>query len=202
MRIRLLALAFGLLLPLAPCCGAASEEKASGAGDSQPRAAGASEPERDPARSQRKKAQAVPLYTNEDLERMFGPSGASKQSEGEAKPQPSSAAREGARPEAPRVPRRDPLEAIEEEQAREADRGLRLAEAEREVAEAAARVKELEKRALAIRNPFLPRPELPPEEAEAWKGLSNEQRLERTEAALAEARRKLEEARARLAALQ
>lgn len=202
MRSRLSAPAFFLvlLLALAPCCAAAGEEKASGGGEGERRA---SEPEREPARSKKTKAEAVPLYTNEDLERMFGPSGASEAKKEETgRAEPSRAPGGGARPEGPEAARRDPLEAIEQEQAREADRSLRLAKAEREVAEAAARVKELEKRALAIRNPFLPRPELPPEEAEAWKGLSNEQRLERTEAALAQARKKLEEARARLAALQ
>ncbi len=198
MRSGIVALAVGLLLALVPCLAPASEEKASG--ENPP--AGTSKPKQKPGRIE--KTEAVPVYTNEDLERMFGPSTASdkKREEEPARAEESRAPLGGAGAEARQAAERDPLGAIEEERAREADRNLRLAKAEREVAEAAARVKELEKRALAVRNPFLPRPELPPEEAEAWKGLSNEQRLERIEAALAEARKKLEEARARLAALQ
>jgi len=173
---------------------ASGEEKGSEAAGKKPR-----KPPLEEKASPSKGAEPVPLYTNEDLERMFGPStgsGATPPSSATAQPgQPAAARPEDEKPS-------DPLKAIEDEQAREADRKLRIAEAERAVAEAEARVKELEKRALALRNPFLPRPELPPEEAEAWKGLNNEERLERTEAALEEAKKALEEARARLASLR
>src|SRR5512139_2655332 len=42
---------------------------------------------------------------------------------------------------------------------------------EKRVADAEAAIAELEKRRLAISNPYLPRPQLPPEEAAAWEGL-------------------------------
>jgi hypothetical protein len=67
---------------------------------------------------------------------------------------------------------------------------------EQRVRDAEAKVAELEKRLLAIANPFLPRPELPPEEAQAWQGLDGVQRRDRVNKQLEEARKELEAAQA------
>ena len=79
---------------------------------------------------------------------------------------------------------------------------MRVEAAEQRVAAASARVVELEKRLLAIRNPFLPRPELPPEEAQAWEGLDGAQRAARVEQQLAEARDELAAAEDELMSLR
>jgi hypothetical protein len=72
---------------------------------------------------------------------------------------------------------------------------------EQRVKDAEAKIAELEKRRLAISNPYLPRPELPPEEAEAWRGLDGVQRRERVDKQLEEARAELETAQQALKAL-
>ena len=59
------------------------------------------------------------------------------------------------------------------------------------VAALSARVDELGNRLLAIRNPFWPRPQLEPEEAQAWAGLDGKARAERVEQQLAQARAEL-----------
>lgn len=72
---------------------------------------------------------------------------------------------------------------------------------EKRVTEAEAKIAELEKRRLAISNPFLPRPELPPDEAAAWEGLDGVQRRERVDKQLEAARDELEAAQKDLEAL-
>lgn len=86
----------------------------------------------------------------------------------------------------------DPPDAGAIAEARRLDREGR----ERRLKEAEARVAELEKRLLAIANPFLPRPQLPPDEAQAWEGLDGVQRRERVNKQLEEARKELEAAQA------
>lgn len=70
------------------------------------------------------------------------------------------------------------------------------------VTAASARMEEPEKRLLAIRNPFLPRPALEPEEAQAWEGLDGRERAERVERQLAEARTELAAAEQELARIR
>jgi hypothetical protein len=60
---------------------------------------------------------------------------------------------------------------------------------------ATAAVETLEKRLLAVRNPYRPRPQLPPDEAKAWEGLDGAQRAQRVEEQLAAARVELAAAR-------
>lgn len=96
----------------------------------------------------------------------------------------------------------DPLQWMEDRQAREEAERVRIAAAEKAVADARAHVAELEKRLLAVRNPFLPRPVLPPEEAAAWEGLDGAERAKRVEAQLGEARSELERAEKTLADLR
>jgi hypothetical protein len=77
----------------------------------------------------------------------------------------------------------------------------RAADAEQRLWEAHARVLELERRLLAVRNPFVPRPQLPPEEAEAWAGLDGVARAARVEGQLERARAELLAAQERFAAI-
>ena len=135
------------------------------------------------------------VYTNEDLERLppttkLPPDDGSPGVVVAAAPEPQ-AQPEPRRPE----PRREAAAAPAEEP-------VRVEAAEQRVAAASARVVELEKRLLAIRNPFLPRPELPPEEAQAWEGLDGAQRAARVEQQLAEARDELAAAEDELMSLR
>ncbi len=193
MRPLSLFLAAGLFLSLSTACAATGEEKSSAAGEKETQAKDA---KKKAAPAAQKPGQA-PLYTNDDLERMFGSSTAPQDEADEPAGGEVTEKTEPPKKEQPKKPAAapsDPLKAMEDAEARQADLKLRMTDAERAVAEASARVRELEKRLLAIRNPFLARPQLPPEEAEAWKNLDSEERLKRTE-------KQLEEARARLASL-
>lgn len=96
----------------------------------------------------------------------------------------------------------DPLQWMEDRKAREEAARVRLASAEQAVEDAKARVAELESRLLAVKNPFLPRPTLPPEEAAAWEGLDGVARAKRVEEQLVEARAELDRAEKALAALR
>lgn len=96
----------------------------------------------------------------------------------------------------------DPLQWMEDRKAREEAARVRLASAEKAVEDAKARVAELESRLLAVKNPFLPRPTLPPEEAAAWEGLDGVARAKRVEEQLVEARAELDRAEKALAALR
>lgn len=122
-------------------------------------------------------------FTNDDLERMFGASKAPEKSVPEA-----TAAREGA-------PSGDPLQALQNEQDKLASQQSQIAAAQARVAEAEARVKVLEQRSAQIANPLLPRPQLSPEEAEAWKGMSGVQRLAQNQAEIDEAKKAAENAK-------
>ena len=124
------------------------------------------------------------VYTNDDLERLPPPTalppddgspGVVVAAPPPVKAQSEPRATERPKPAAARAP-------------------ARVEAAEQRVAAASARVVELEKRLLAIHNPYLPRPELPPEEAQAWKGLDGRQRAARVEQQLVEARNELDAA--------
>lgn len=96
----------------------------------------------------------------------------------------------------------DPLQWMEDRKAREEADRVRLAAAEKAVEDAKTRVAELESRLLAVKNPFLPRPVLPPEEAAAWEGLDGVGRAKRVEEQLVEARADLDRAEKALAAIR
>jgi hypothetical protein len=91
---------------------------------------------------------------------------------------------------------------MEDRKAREEADRVRLAAAEKAVEDAKTRVAELESRLLAVKNPFLPRPALPPEEAAAWEGLDGVARVKRVEEQLVAARGELERAERALAAIR
>jgi hypothetical protein len=142
-----------------------------------------------------REAEPVRTYTNADLERLFGP------------PQPPKSEEEKAGgaeavPGAPKPP--DALDAMSDAQARGRMKELQAADVEKVIAEKKARIEMLEQRILRIRNPLLPRPEndLTPEERTEWAALTAPQRVDLTEKQLAEARKELSDAEARLKELK
>ena len=144
----------------------------------------------------KKEPEAGKVYTNADLERLFGAAPAPKAEEG--KPDDAEAAA-GAAPKPP-----DALRTMQDAQARGKTRQLQAAQVENDVAAKRAEVEMLEQRILRIRNPLLPRPEvdLTPEEREEWKGLTAPQRVDLTQKQLDQARKELAEAEARLEKLK
>jgi hypothetical protein len=143
-----------------------------------------------PATAQKADPPGAKVYTNADLDRLFG-----SKDDDEGTPAPAAA------PAAPQeaAGTSDVLRALDEERAKAAERQKKVAEAEAKVAEAEARVQSLEKRAREISNPLLPRPQLTPEEQAAWSGLGNEERLKRNQEALEAARKEVADAKAALA---
>jgi hypothetical protein len=152
----------------------------------------ADEPEEKADQAEKKPAEAPApkVFTNEDLERMFGP------------PSPPPAPPEREKKEASAEKKGpDAIRVMQDQQARARGHRQLVAGARAEVAAAERRVKTLENRLLAIRNPLRPRPQLSDKEAEAWKGLDGTERVELTNKELEEARKTLEEAKKRLDAL-
>jgi hypothetical protein len=135
----------------------------------------------------------VKVYTNKDLDRMFG-----------EKPDPDAAAEPAADTTPPaagatkppgesRKPNEfavDPLEQMKQRQAAEVQRRQIVAQAEADLAAAQAKLKNLEVQLLATRNPFSARPKLSDEEKEirTTSGESAEKRNERTQGLVDEAR--------------
>ncbi len=142
-----------------------------------------------------------PVAQPESDARSVPPSEASRSVEAapSSRPEPATAKPATVAPEAAPP---DPLRWMEDRKAREEAARVRLAAAEKAVEDAKARVVELENRLLAVKNPFLPRPALPPEEAAAWEGLDGVERAKRVEGQLAEARAELERAQQALAAIR
>src|SRR5262245_39015049 len=91
----------------------------------------------------------------------------------------------------PADPAWDPLKAMADSQAKEASRQQLVAEKERKVREIQVKIDELEKRRLSVYDPFYPQPDLPPEEAQAWEGLSGPERIARVDGQIASARDEL-----------
>ena len=132
---------------------------------------------RAPTGGDEKAEEAVKLYTNEDLERMFGPP---------LSTDPAASKEEKAAGERSEI-ETDALTRLFEEQASRKARDMEIAQAEREIAGAGAEIGRLEQLRLRSRNPFLPRPELTPEQQQEE---------------LKKARNTLDEARARLEKLR
>jgi hypothetical protein len=147
-------------------------------------------------KAEKKEPEPGKVYTNADLERLFGPAPPPKTADG--RPEDAEAAA-GGDPKRP-----DALDAMQDEQARGRTRQLQAAEVEKVVADKRAEIERLEQRILRIRNPLLPRPEadLTPEEKEEWKGLTAPQRVDLTQEQLDQARKELAEAEARLKKLK
>jgi hypothetical protein len=97
----------------------------------------------------------------------------------------------------------DPLKWMQDSQARRADYERRRQAAEDEVASATTEVASREKILLEFKNPFLPRPQLPPDEAETIKSMSsNVDRVKWAQDKLAAANSRLADAQKNLADLK
>jgi hypothetical protein len=137
----------------------------------------------------------VPVYTNADLERLFGPPEPAPAggAPGDAEAAPQAAAKPA-----------DALEALQHQQASQKTRERQAAEVEKIVAQKEQEVQKLEQRILRIKNPLLPRPEadMTPQEKEQWEGLSATERVEMTQKQLDQAKKELADAEAQLRRLQ
>jgi hypothetical protein len=152
-------------------------------------------------------------YTNEDLERLFGPpperepepeveASEDEEGEGESRPRPRTRpvrAKRGDGESAEAEGDGDPMAWIEERRAEEAERRERVAEAEAKVREARERVARLEQTRLRVSNPYLGIAPEPPEGVSDWNALDNKERLARTVELLDKARQDLRDAEAALA---
>lgn len=92
----------------------------------------------------------------------------------------------------------DPLKWMQEQKAAAAQRQQQVKEAEATVVEAEQKLADLEKRLLALRNPFLARPEKPKDD-ETWNEADGQERVRRTDKALEDARTELADAQKALA---
>lgn len=144
---------------------------------------------------------AVPLYTNSDLEKMFGivaeaDRESSAKESADADPKSSEATTKKAD--------EDPLVWLKKRQEAAAARSVELAEAEKQVADARQRLADLERQKMAVRNPYAARPQLSEEEEKRRRegGESASARFERTEALVKAAREELRAAEAKLAQLR
>lgn len=195
-----------LSLLTAPLLARAAEEKA---GDKKPAQAADKSAEKKAAATPRKPpASEVKVYTNADLERLFGGAGPAEPAEPEAgettaEPSPAGSAApspEGAKPGEAAAGPQDPAAWLAARQAKEKERQQQIDEAQSKVDGLRARIAELEKRALAVRNPFLPRPEVSDDDRKDWDAASATERASMTDAQLAEARKELEAAERELTA--
>ena len=145
----------------------------------------------------------VKVYTNQDLEKMFGeeeesaeaPAPPAEEPEAERKP----VMEVTVEPEPGEKPAADPLALMRQEQAMAAERDRAIADAKKTVADARARVTQLEQRILALKNPYLPRPEIPDDEKAGWESMGTRERLEQSEQQLEQARADLKAAKKALA---
>ena len=88
----------------------------------------------------------------------------------------------------------DPLKWLQDQQARKADYDRRLGEAASAVEGAQRDVADWKRIVLEIKNPYLPRPQLSAEDAEATKPMTNAERLKWAEGRLSEAQSRLDAA--------
>jgi hypothetical protein len=142
----------------------------------------------------------VKVYTNEDLQRLFGDE---ELEESELPPEEEPAEQQPApavavEQESPDTGPSDPLSLLQQQQAQDQERSRSRAEAEQAVATAQSRVTELEQRILALRNPFMARPEIPEDEKSEWDSMGTADRLKKTEEQLSRAREELAEAQKEL----
>ncbi len=136
------------------------------------------------------------VYTNDDLDRLPPASPAPRPSPATAK---ESAPKAGEQRPAGTF---DPLKRMQEEQASAAELKTQIAGAEKKVTEGEQKLRDLERRRLAVANPLLAPPQVAPEQAAQWKQLSGPERLRATDDEIAQARKELEDAKAELQKLR
>lgn len=159
------------------------------------------------AERRREAAAAEDVITTEDLDRRFGAGGMGgvyqASPDAAATPVPG-VATDGGAPVPPLPDAGDPLMALQQQQADAAERSRALEAAEAEVVALRARMEELERRALAIANPFLPRPKVDKDDeaAENWDKEDAAERRAKTQEEIAAVKEHLAAAERRLADLR
>ena len=150
-----------------------------------------------------KRDAAVRVYTNSDLEKMFGIVAAEDREASAVAAEEAEGADAAAKPTQAK-PAEDPLVWLKKRQEAAAARSVALAEAEKNVADARVRLAELEKQKMAVRNPYAARPTLSEEEQQQRRdaGETAAQRFERTESLVEAAREEVRAAEAKLAQLR
>jgi hypothetical protein len=154
----------------------------------------------------------VKVYTNADLEKMFADESDSEKVPPTKLP-PATEPGETAKPAEPAEPPKtaappaaskpaDALALMQQQQAQREEEQRTIAEVEKGVADARARVKELEERIMALRNPFRARPVIPEDEKADWDSMGTRQRLEDSEEKLRLAREELAKAEKELAEIR
>lgn len=144
------------------------------------------------------KGKEVQVFTNADLDRLFG----APPPPSAAEPDQTKATGSDASAQAPAA--EDPLKWMADQKAKESEREAQIASAEKKVAEAQDKIASLEQRIRSIRNPLLPPPK-PPEDAQAredWDASNAKGRLEESQSELDRARDELRAAQDELAALR
>jgi hypothetical protein len=91
----------------------------------------------------------------------------------------------------------DALTEIEDEKARQKDRERMIARLDREIEASDSEIAKLERRILAVKNPFLPRPQIPEDRKAAWDLMTPTERIATTQSQLDELRRQAEALRER-----
>jgi hypothetical protein len=140
--------------------------------------------------------QPAKVYGNAELKKMFGPAPDTIVLPATPAGRPSGDSGEAAAPPS------DALESLFAGEAKKKERAARIAEGEQEVAAARQKVTDLEKRMLAVRNPYLARPKAPEEGAEEWLAADTRKRVELTAQQLEAARAAVTEAEQALAELR
>lgn len=161
-----------------------------------------------PAKDKGQRDDEAVVITNEDLERMMAGLTPEQKLQGVYQaerhigdPAPTAAGKPGeatpGQAQQPEKKAQSSLEWMEERNAAAKENRVEHVDAEKEVAELSAKVAELEKRLLALKNPLLPRrySDKKDEEAEDWDKMDNLSRVETTQ-------KELDAARAELAAAQ
>ena len=146
--------------------------------------------------------ETVKVYTNSDLEKLFGIVAEEDREAGAAddadeRPTPATNRR-------PAKSSDDALKWLQERRAQQAASATAMQEAQSELAKARERLANLEKQLMAVRNPFSARPQLTEEEKEQRRNQpeSANERYKRTEALVEEAREEVRAAEAKLAEIR
>jgi hypothetical protein len=142
----------------------------------------------------------VRVFTNKDLERMFGDE-SQETSESSADTPSAETAQAAPEPRKSTQPTVDPLAQMKQEQAARAQRQQLVAQAEADLEAARAKLENLEVQLLASRNPFSARPQLSDEEKElrATSGETAAERNKRTQLLVDQAREEVAAAEKALA---
>jgi hypothetical protein len=157
------------------------------------------------ARNVPKPVGEVKVYTNDDLEKMFGPSRVEEAPAGDIEQQAAAAAA-GTEPPPPGgmqqiEPAPDAVREVLDEERREQQNSERIAQAEAKLVAAQEAVSQLERDIQAMRNPYLPKPKAPEGTSEdEWAAMAVPARLANTEKRLEQARVNLGRAQAELEA--